>query len=222
MLAGRPPGYTLVALVVVFAVMSILVAAALPYWSQVVKRDKEAELIFRGLQYAEAIRVFQLRFNRLPNSLDELMEVNPRSIRKLWKDPMTDSGEWEVIKGQPGGGGTPGRDLTRATGPGGGAGREETSEGPGRQRAPGPVIGVRSRSTEEALRSFMDASTYSQWLFTVDVIPVPVVYPDSLLVTRPTSDWLGRPFREGLGPKQGAAPGQDLGASQRRREDDDG
>ena len=218
--AGR--GYTLVALVVIFAVMSILVAAALPYWSQVMKRDKEAELIFRGLQYAEAIRVFQLRFNRLPNSLDELIEVNPRSIRRLWKDPMTDSGEWEVVQGQVGGAAArPGQVVAGGTAPGGRQELGDTSEASSRRRAPGPIIGVRSRSKDEALRSFMGASSYSQWLFSVDTIPAPVVDPETLLVTRPTSDWLGKPFREGLGPKQGAAPGQSLGVPQ-QREDDDG
>ncbi len=217
---GLGGGYTLVALVVTVAVMSVLVATALPYWSQVIQRDKEAELIFRGLQYAEAIRVFQLRFNRPPNTLDELIEVNPRSIRRLWKDPMTKSGEWGLIRsqiGQPGGAGQ-GRDLSGATAPGARVVDQERGQEPsGRPRAVGPIIGVSSLSEDGSARSFMGGSSYSSWKFTADLIPVPVVIPDTLLVPRPTSDWIGKPFREDLQPKQGSGPpGRDLGAPRRR------
>jgi type II secretory pathway pseudopilin PulG len=59
-------GYTLVAVVIIFTVMTILVAAVLPSWTAMIQRDKEEELVFRGLQYAEAIRVFQVRFGRYP------------------------------------------------------------------------------------------------------------------------------------------------------------
>ena len=184
------------------------------------KRDKEAELVFRGLQYAEAIRVFQLRFNRLPNTLDELIEVNPRSIRRLWKDPMTDSGEWQLVQAQvnqPGGG--RGRQVAGGTAPGGRQAQEEDRRGPNQRQAPGPIIGVKSRSEDEAVREFMGSSSYSQWQFTVELIPVPNAIPDTLLVPRPTSEWVGKPFRDGLEPKQGGA-GRDLAAPQQRRGDD--
>ncbi len=62
--ASAGAGYTLVAMVVIFTVMTVGLAASLPYWSKIVQRDKEEELIFRGLQYAEAIRLFQIRFGR--------------------------------------------------------------------------------------------------------------------------------------------------------------
>ena len=156
--------YALVALIVIVAVMNVLVAASLPYWSQVVKRDKEAELIFRGLQYAEAIRVFQLRFQRLPNTLDELIEVNPRSIRQLWKDPMTDDGEWEPIRGQAGTGPEGGgRQVAGRHRAGRGASAQEEARGRrGRRRAVGPIIGVRSRSKDEAVREFMGSQQLLQ------------------------------------------------------------
>lgn len=219
---GRPArgtGYALAALVVIIAVMNVLVAATLPYWSQVMKRDREAELIFRGLQYAEAIRVFQQRFNRLPNTLDELIDVNPRSIRRMWPDPMTDSGEWEPVRGQlrqAGGGGQ----VAGGTAPGG---ARPQDDGRGDSPRPlGPIIGVRSRSEEASVRQFMGASQYSKWQFTVELIPVPNVIPDTLLVPRPTSEWIGKPFREGLEPLQGSAPGQDVGGGQPQPQGDDG
>jgi type II secretory pathway pseudopilin PulG len=206
-----------VALIVIVAVMSVLVAAALPYWSQVMRREREAELIFRGLQYAEAIRVFQLRFNRLPNTLDELVEVSPRSIRRLWKDPMTDNGRWTPIFAQAGQAGR-GRQIVGGTGPGGQeSDSEEDGTRPGRGRRTGPIIGVRSRSRDESVREFMGRSVYAEWQFTVELIPVPVTVPGTLLVPRPTSEWVGKPFRQGLEPKQGAAPGQTPGGKQQRR-----
>src|SRR4051812_41255426 len=83
-------GYNMVMLVMAITVLNIMVAISLPMWSQMIQRDKEEELISRGFQYVEAVRVFQNRFQRLPVRLEELIEVKPRCIRRLWKDPMTD------------------------------------------------------------------------------------------------------------------------------------
>ncbi len=164
-------GYTLVALLVGMTVASILIAAVLPLASAQAQREREAELIFRGLQYAEGIRIFRRRFGRYPNSLKELLEVKPRSVRKLWKDPMTKDGEWGIISIA----GTP---VT----PGGGAGsgyparprrrsrlRRPTRGGrPCRARRgrPGPVMGVYSKSTEKGYRLWEGRESYNEWRFT--------------------------------------------------------
>ena len=88
-------GYGLAALVGVLAVLAIALGAALPVWAARIQRGREAELVARGLQYAEAIRVFQRRFGRLPNRLEELVELEPRSIRRLWTNPMSrEAGGW--------------------------------------------------------------------------------------------------------------------------------
>ena len=96
--AGRwgEQGYNLVILMVLVTLMNIAIAVALPTWSNVAKREKEEELIFRGFQYAEAIRVFQKNHGRLPISLEELVEREPRSIRQLFKDPIT-GGDWGLL-----------------------------------------------------------------------------------------------------------------------------
>ena len=94
---NREAGYNLVVLMVAITVMNILIAATLPLWSRIIQHDKEEELIFRGLQYAEAIRVFRGRFQRAPVRLEELLEAKPRCIRQLWKDPMTEDGKWRVL-----------------------------------------------------------------------------------------------------------------------------
>src|SRR5258708_32266845 len=61
-------GYSLVVVIMLVTVLNIMLAAAMPKWSEMIKRDKEEELISRGFQYAEAIRIFQKRFGRLPSS----------------------------------------------------------------------------------------------------------------------------------------------------------
>jgi type II secretory pathway pseudopilin PulG len=87
-------------LVMALTVLHIMLAIAVPAWTHFVQREREEEMIFRGLQYAEAIRVFQRRTGRYPNRLEELVEIEPRSIRQLFKDPLGPSGgsgEWGLL-----------------------------------------------------------------------------------------------------------------------------
>jgi hypothetical protein len=56
------------------------------------KRDKEEELLFRGLAYLEAIRAFYAKNKGYPRDLDELSGKGPGGscfIREIYKDPMT-------------------------------------------------------------------------------------------------------------------------------------
>src|SRR6478672_303088 len=89
---GSEAGYNMVMLIVALTVLNILVAAMLPLMSTEIQREKEEELVFRGFQYAEAIRLFHQRTSRYPVKLEELLETKPRVIRQLWKDPMTQDG----------------------------------------------------------------------------------------------------------------------------------
>jgi len=152
-------------------VASILIAAVLPLASAQAQREREAELIFRGLQYAEGIRVFRRRFGRYPNSLKELLEVKPRSVRKLWKDPMTKDGEWGIIvfagaPVAPGAGGTIGGKRPAPTP------RPSPTPGPfatpgaGEGGMAGPVLGVHSRSTDRGYRLWEGREAYNEWRFT--------------------------------------------------------
>jgi type II secretory pathway pseudopilin PulG len=122
-------GYAMAAVLMSVAVMAIVMSALLPVWRQQMQREKEAELAFRGEQYARAIYLFQ-RSNggQNPPSLDVL--VSGRYIRKKYKDPMTEDGEFlplSVGANQPGM-------------PGGPAGQR--GAGPGSQRGGAPGIGA--------------------------------------------------------------------------------
>jgi type II secretory pathway pseudopilin PulG len=176
-------GYAYIALVIGLAVMSILMAAVLPMASTQAQRDKEAELIFRGLQYSEGIRNFRKRYGRYPTTLKEMYETRPRTLRKLWKDPMTNSMDWglitavagaPVIGAKPGGapaGGpmqptpapTPApTSAPEAFNPGGTPGAFGSSPG----APPGPISGVYSRSTKKGYRLFSGHENYNEWRFT--------------------------------------------------------
>ena len=90
-------GFTLVGVVVAMAIIVILVAAVGPSVAMMLERDRETELIFRGKQYARAIIAFQKRYGRLPNELKEMSTMKPRTIRQLWKDPMCNCDDWQII-----------------------------------------------------------------------------------------------------------------------------
>ncbi|MEM6795180.1 MAG: hypothetical protein AAF725_14470 [Acidobacteriota bacterium] len=133
-------GYNLVVLTVSFTLLTIWVASVTPLWSHQIKRDKEAELIFRGLQYAEAIRRYQQQTGSLPTKLRDLIEVEPRCIRQLWTNPMTEDGRWGLI---PEGvtPGAPGQGQNLAGGSGLPQGEGDAFPGDGRSAGDGTAAG---------------------------------------------------------------------------------
>ena len=225
---AREDAFTLVTLMVLVTLLNIMVAAALPLWTQQIKRDKEEELIFRGLQYAEAIRLFQTKVGRYPVRLDELLEVEPRSIRQLWTDPMTDSGEWGLVfaagvqnsqgtgTAQAVGRNLAGTGITSGTGLSqGDEDDEDDDDGDVRSRlrsrgtprrgetvTTGPISGVHSLSEDESVKVFMGATTYNSWIFTPDVIPIAPTAPGEIVPSL-NSRWVGRPFPDGVEPGGG-------------------
>ncbi|MFN7941991.1 MAG: hypothetical protein U0X73_10335 [Thermoanaerobaculia bacterium] len=191
----RQAGFNLVLLVMIIAVLNIAIAAALPLWSQAIRREKEEELIARGFQYAEAIRVFQRRFGRLPARLEELTEIEPRSIRQLWKDPMTEDGSWAVLVDTPQGTITFPPEL-----PPGGAGTEPPAPLPAPKPGdpppalPGPIRGVKSKSTKEAIHVLFGRTHYNEWEFRIETVTKLAAVPGGPL-PRWTALNIGRPFR---------------------------
>src|SRR5688572_19040311 len=103
-------GYAMAALLVGMSVMAVLMSALLPVWTTMAKREKEAELVFRGNQYARAIALFQRKFaNAAPPSIDVLVEQ--RFLRKKYKDPITNDDFQPLYANQammPGAPGAPG------------------------------------------------------------------------------------------------------------------
>src|ERR1041384_6734799 len=88
----RSDGYAMAALLVGMTIMAIFLSMALPAWKTAAQREKEAELIFRGEQYARAVTLFQRKYaNTFPPNLDILL--NEHYLRKKYKDPMTEDVE---------------------------------------------------------------------------------------------------------------------------------
>jgi hypothetical protein len=112
--------------------------------SHAAQREKEAELLFRGEQYRDAIAAYYKKEQRYPKALQDLLEdkrypMPVRHLRKLYRDPITGEEEWGLVEA-----------------PGGG------------------VMGVFSRSEQEPVKSgnfspknqeFADAQRYVDWKF---------------------------------------------------------
>jgi type II secretory pathway pseudopilin PulG len=78
-------GFAYIALLVAIIIIGISLGAAGKYWSNVILRDKEAELLYRGDQYRRAIERYA---SAVPGS-----QVYPQSIEDLLKDNRTAAGK---------------------------------------------------------------------------------------------------------------------------------
>jgi type II secretory pathway pseudopilin PulG len=111
---GGQSGFTMAGVIVVMAIMAIMLTVAVQSATFHKKRENELELVFRGEQFAEAVRLFRARNGRFPLKLEELVKAKPRVLRQQWKDPITGKFDWvPVFFGQggtqvdSGGGATP-------------------------------------------------------------------------------------------------------------------
>lgn len=184
-------GYAMAALLVSIAVMGILMSALIPVWTTAVQREREAELVFRGEQYARAIGLFQRKYaGGFPPNIDVLVEQ--KFLRRKYVDPVADGAEFRVIyqadvaalQGQVPGAARPGE----VVGPGGPAtvagqpGQPRRGELASRMSTPSPsgfgaqgmtgsvgarggVVGVSSTSTARSFRLYNGRDRYDQWLF---------------------------------------------------------
>lgn len=144
-------GYILAMLLGAMAVMGILLAKAMPTVLAEVQRENEAELIFRGESIAKAMRTYRQKTGQYPTSLEAIMKVRPRILRRLYKDPMTPDGEWELVTAvQPGASG---------------------------DRTSLPIAAIRSRSKQDAFRTYQGKTLYSDWIFSAadDIFGIPGV-----------------------------------------------
>jgi type II secretory pathway pseudopilin PulG len=98
-------GYTLAVVVVLTSVLLVGLSEAMINWQKAMQREREEELIFRGKQFIRAVDLWQRKFpNTWPTTIDALLNTNnTRFLRKRWKDPITNSDEWRLIKMNPDG-----------------------------------------------------------------------------------------------------------------------
>ena len=173
------------ALLVVLAGMSLMLSMALPVWHHAAQREREAELIFRGEQYARAIMLYQ---RRTPGAYPPAVEG--RFLRRAYRDPMTAGGEFRLILqselaefsglGAVGGAADDGEPTEARDGPRRQRQGEDVRDRPGfmqgvrsftnrGERTPGGVdgniAGVVSRSEETSIALYNGQSRYSDWVF---------------------------------------------------------
>ena len=76
-------------LLLAMALMAIFAAAIVPSITFDIKRDREEEMIHRGVQYSRAIRAYYKKFGRYPTKIEDLESTNTmRFLRKRYKDPL--------------------------------------------------------------------------------------------------------------------------------------
>lgn len=150
---SRQSGFTLLTLLVAMSVMLILMTAAFEMWSSVMRREREEELIFRGEQIVQSIRLYRKKFpGAFPPSLKMLHEQ--KFLRRLYKDPMSEKGEWNLVLL------APGAEKSFVIVP------DTEHKASGGQ--PLRIVGVASQSKEKSARIYKEgADTYDKWLFTV-------------------------------------------------------
>ena len=184
----RQQGYVLLTMMLFLTLVLIAAAAAAPKIAFQIKRDREEELIHRGVEYSRAIRKFSKRTGRFPNRLEELEDTSGlRFIRKLYKDPITGE-DFKLLHlsdirpsvgvanlnakrnqqqstdnpdGDPPANSEGSADAFKPNA----ASRAATNDV---STGPQQIFGVASPSKERSIREFNHKNHYNQWLFFYD------------------------------------------------------
>jgi type II secretory pathway pseudopilin PulG len=113
---NKQGGFSYAIILVAVIAMGIIAESATVQTSRVVEREREQELLFRGIAYRNAIRSYYEAgkpVKSYPKSLEDLVK-DPRSahkphLRALYADPMVkgdaarDNGGWKLIRAMDGG-----------------------------------------------------------------------------------------------------------------------
>lgn len=106
--AGGQRGFTYLFVLFLVAGLGFLLVAATELWQTSLRREREQDLLFAGAQYRDAIGRYYLAspgLQQYPQSLDELLVDKRfpqirRHLRKLYRDPVTGSKEWGILREQ--------------------------------------------------------------------------------------------------------------------------
>jgi type II secretory pathway pseudopilin PulG len=108
----RQQGYTYLGVLLLVMVLGMSLTGAALVSEVMQQREKERELIFSGEQYADAIKRYYEAgaggVSTFPRSVADLLKdprfpAVRRYLRRPLRDPMTPSGEWELIRDEQGG-----------------------------------------------------------------------------------------------------------------------
>lgn len=157
---NREAGFTYISLLFLVVVIGIALGVAGQVWSTAAKREKEAELIFRGSAISKAIGLYYEAgpVKTYPRELGDLLKdprhfTVKRYLRKIYEDPMTRTIDWDLIKAPDGG-----------------------------------VMGIKSRSVDEVIKKdnfpaglelLKGKKSYNEWEFVFSPARAPVNGPVS-------------------------------------------
>lgn len=101
-------GFTYIGLLFAVAIIGITLATVGVVWSTQGRREREAQLLFVGDQYRQAIGRYRASGGTFPPTLEALVQDDRfptarRYLRRLWPDPITGKVDWELIRGSDGG-----------------------------------------------------------------------------------------------------------------------
>ena len=147
-IGSRSGGFTYLGLLFFIAIMGAALVAVAQVWHTEVRRQKEADLLFVGNQFRQAIGGYYERtpgtVKQFPKQLEDMM-LDPRFpdvrryLRKIYVDPITGKAEWGMVRAPDGG-----------------------------------IVGVHSLSDDAPLKvaeflpadaAFTDATSYHGWVF---------------------------------------------------------
>lgn len=104
-------GFTYVMVLVAVISLGIVMEVATIHSSRAKQVDSEAELLYRGLAYRNAIKSYYEAgkpVKKFPKSLDDLLKdprsAHKRHLRTLYPEPLNkETGEWRLIRSADGG-----------------------------------------------------------------------------------------------------------------------
>lgn len=104
-------GFTYVIVLAAVVVLGIVVEVTSVLSSQVKRAEQEAELLYRGMAYRNAIRSYYRVNGSYPRALEDLVRDNlhpdKHHLRALYSDPMTpvgaENGGWTLVRDSGGG-----------------------------------------------------------------------------------------------------------------------
>jgi general secretion pathway protein G len=92
---GSRPGFTLIELMIVMAIIAVLVSVAVPMYQKSVVRARETVLRQNLFTLRTVIDEYTYDKGKAPQSLQDL--VNEGYLRQIPIDPMTGQADWEII-----------------------------------------------------------------------------------------------------------------------------
>lgn len=102
-------GFTYIGLLIAIAIAGIGMSAVGVLWQTEMRRERELELMHIGTEFREAINSYRdatpggIKQNPIKLEdliLDKRLPIIKHHLRKLYRDPITNSGNWGLIKEQ--------------------------------------------------------------------------------------------------------------------------